>query len=127
MVVLEALHDHEDGRAEQRQADVDPPHLQVAEAEVRPRQDDGDGGGDQHEGVERGGPDVEQLPAARPRRRAGAQQDQRREERAEEHDLGGEEEPDAELGVVDAGVGARGDVVRDGDLVVAVVGNSVGV
>ena len=33
------------------------------------------------------------------------------EDRAEEHDLGGEEEPDAELAVVEAGIGARGECV----------------
>jgi len=45
-------------------------------------------------------------PAARPvaLRSAHAQQDVRREQRAEQHDFRGQEEPDADLGVVKAGV-----------------------
>ena len=38
-------------------------------------------------------------------RSPGAQQDVGREQRAEQHHLGGEEQPDAQLGVVEPGVG----------------------
>src|ERR1043166_7219470 len=48
-VVLVRLDQHEDQAAEQGDADEDPPHLQVAESEVRPRQNDRDRGEDQHE------------------------------------------------------------------------------
>ena len=49
----------------------------------------------------------------RPARRAGPQERVRREERAEQHDLGGEEQPDPELGVGESRVGADLGGVRD--------------
>jgi hypothetical protein len=42
-----------------------------------------------------------------------AEEDVAGEQAAEEHDFGGEEEPDADFGVIEAGVGAGVNGVRD--------------
>ena len=70
-------------------------------------------GSDEHHSVGSADRDVE--PAVRPItfRRADPQQNVRGEERAEEHDFGGQKQPDADFGVVKAGILARLDDVGE--------------
>jgi hypothetical protein len=71
----------------------------------------GDARADEQAGVGEAGGNA--LDVLRPRALVGAEAHEEvgGEERAEEHDLRGEEEPDAELAVVESRVGPRGDCV----------------
>ena len=77
---------------------------EVAHLQGGPAQHDRDTGSNEHRGVERADGDVEQPMRPGAGVRADAQQDVGGEERAEEHDFRSEKQPDADLGVVEAGI-----------------------
>jgi hypothetical protein len=89
---------------------------EVVALQGRPGHHHRHGRADQHDRIGRRQRDVEVLTAVRPDRRAGAQEDVRREQGAEEHDLRGEEQPDADLAVVEAGVRPHRDGVGNLDV-----------
>ena len=111
VVVLDALDAKEDEAAENGEAESDAVGVELAFLERDPGPDHGDAGDDQDDGVGEAERDV--LDVVGPGAVLGAEADEEigGEDRAEEHDLGGEEEPDAELAVIEAGIGTRGDGV----------------
>ena len=103
--VLDRLDDHETDTQGEGSPHPQAELLEIPEPQGGPGEHHRHTGRDQHHGVERGQGHIENLVAVRPLCGAGPQQDQGREQRSEKHDLRSQEEPDAQLGVVEPGVG----------------------
>ena len=122
MVAVFEVLDHEEDEPEQdRRPHVDPKGPEAAAHQRRPGHDHRDGGRNQDDRVERGERDVQNRVSPRPARRPRPDQDVAREQGSEQHDLRGEEEPDADLAVGQTGVAPNldgvGDVHRESGLV----------
>ena len=111
-LVLQGLVEHEDTGAEHGDGHVDAVPAELAQLQHGPSHDDRDGGGDEHDRVDEAERDIEV--------RHGpwiigtnAEEDVGGEQAAEEHDFRSEEEPDADLGVVEAGVRPGVNGIRD--------------
>ena len=109
--VFKVLVDEEDASQQERGDQVQPVLRKVLQLQRRPRHHHRHRRRDQDDGVDRAKHDV-QL-AVRPLRRATTQDDVGGEQRAEQHDLGREEQPDPELAVGQAGVGSLCDGIGD--------------
>ena len=104
VAVLEVLDHEEDEPEEDRPPHVDPERPEVAAHQRRPGHHHRDRGRNQDDRVERRERDVQNRVSPRPARRARPDQDVARKQGAEQHDLRGQEEPDADLAVGQTGV-----------------------
>ena len=106
-LVFEEFDTEEDERADDSRQQAPEIHRELAHLHTGPSHDDGHRRGDQHGGVEAAHRHV-QLMNRPVIVRTQAQEDVGGEQAAEEHDLRGQEKPDANLGVPQPGVGPRG-------------------
>ncbi len=113
VAVFEVLDHEEDAPEQDRRPHVDPKGAEAAAHQRRPGHDHRDGGRNQDDRVERGERDVQNRVSPRPDRRPRPDQDVARKQGPEQHDLRGQEEPDADLAVGETGVAAHLDGVRD--------------
>src|SRR5262249_28367581 len=113
VAVFEILHDEEDAAKQDRGRLIDPKRAETVALERRPRHHHRHRRRNEDDRVERRERDVEDRIAARPVRHASADQDVAREERPEQHDFGRQEEPDADLAVVETGIAPNFDGVRN--------------
>ena len=104
VVVLVCLDAQEDHRAEHGDGLVPAVFLPLVHFQAGPGQDIGDAGGDQDNRIKAAQAPIQPVAGPGAGIGADAQKNVGREQRAEEHDFGGQEQPDADLRVVKAGV-----------------------